>query len=165
MARVNIHGSCVRLGKAGQAFGAPADAGILILGNSGSGKSDLTLRMIERGATLVADDRTDLFVRQNRLYAAAPKSIAGYIEVRGLGIVELRHAKATRIALVVQLGTTVARMPVHKSYTPPAAVKLAKRDHPPLIQIDPFEVSAPAKVAIAAAAFSARLFREKVKPD
>src|SRR6185312_8829984 len=125
MKTVNIHATCVRLGNAGKAFGAPANTGVLIFGPSGSGKSDLALRLIERGATLVADDRTDLFVERGRLCASAPKRIAGLMEVRGLGIIELRHAAKVQIALAVVLRKAVARMPVHERYEPPKPLQMA----------------------------------------
>ena len=63
---VNIHASCIRLALAAAAFGAPRSAGVLLLGDSGSGKSDLALRLIGRGAELVADDRTELHVESSR---------------------------------------------------------------------------------------------------
>jgi serine kinase of HPr protein (carbohydrate metabolism regulator) len=162
---VNIHATCIRLAQAGRAFGAPASAGVLLLGPSGAGKSDLALRLIERGAQLVADDRTDLFIRRNRLHASAPKRIAGYMEIRGLGIVELPHAAAVRISLVVDLKHDVARMPVHTRYRPPKALTLAAAACPHRIVLNPFEFSAPAKVAAAAAAFVSGLLRDNVKPD
>jgi HPr kinase/phosphorylase len=163
--RVNIHATCVQLGAAGKAFGASATAGILLLGDSGSGKSDLVLRLIERGAKLVADDRVDLFVENGRLWAAAPKRIAGYLEVRGLGVIELPYTEKVRIALAVRLSNRIARMPVHKSYNPPKPLEIAAARRPPLISINPFEPSATVKIVVATAAFANRLFRENVKPD
>jgi len=165
MSAINIHATCIVLAKAGRAFKAPPDAGVLLLGPSGAGKSDLALRLIERGARLVADDRTDLFVERGRLMARAPKQIAGYLEIRGLGIIELSHAAKTRIALVVELKQRIVRMPVHEHYQPPQPLTLAASARPPLIAINPFEASAPAKVAAAAAAFASRLFRDNVKPE
>ena len=161
----NIHASCVRLGKAGRTLGAPAGAGVLLLGASGSGKSDLVLRLIERGATLVADDRTELFVERGRLCARAPKRIAGYLEIRGLGIIELPYTAKARISLVVRLSREIARMPVHQHYKPPQSLTLAAAARPPMISLDPFEASAPAKIAAAAAAFASGLLRDNVKPD
>jgi HPr kinase/phosphorylase len=165
MSAVNIHATCVRLGQAGRSFGAPSSAGILLLGPSGSGKSDLALRLIERGAVLVADDRTDLFVQRGRLHARSPGRIAGLIEVHGLGIVDLPFAEKVRIALAVDLGKRGVRMPVHSVYEPPKALKLTAAARPPRILLDPFEPSAPVKIAVAAAAFASRRFREDVKPD
>jgi HPr kinase/phosphorylase len=76
---VIVHASCVALGQ----------KGVLLLGISGSGKSDLALRLIHDGWRLVADDRTVLTLEKGALKAAAPAAIRGLIEVRGLGIVHL----------------------------------------------------------------------------
>jgi serine kinase of HPr protein (carbohydrate metabolism regulator) len=164
-ATINIHATCIRLAQAGRAFGAPANAGVLLLGPSGAGKSDLALRLIERGAMLVADDRTDLFVQRGRLHARVPKGIAGYLEIRGIGIVELPYAATVRVALAIALKHDVARLPEHKRYRPPKPLTLVPGDCPPLIALNPFEFSAPAKVTAAAAAFASGLFRDNVKPD
>src|SRR6202012_946602 len=101
MSAINIHASCIVLADAGKFCGAPADAGVLILGESGKGKSDLALRLIERGAQLVADDRTELFPENGALMARAPAALAGLIEARGVGIAALPFAAQARIALVV----------------------------------------------------------------
>lgn len=166
MIAINIHATCVRLGRAGRPFGAPPSAGILLLGPSGSGKSDLALRLIERGAILVADDRTDLFVERGGLHARSPRRIAGLIEVYGLGIVELPFAEKARIALAVDLrGGGGSRLPMPSVYEPPKALRLPMTARPPRIVVDPFQLSAPVKITVAAAAFARRLFREDVKPD
>ena len=163
---VNIHASCVLLGDAGKAFGAPADAGVLLLGESGKGKSDLALRLIERGAKLVADDRCDLSARDGALYARAPNALAGLIEVRGAGIIALPFAAEARIALAVEMMDEgyVPRMPQPERYMPPPELVVHEDERPPLIWLSPFETSAPAKIAIAAAAFSKALFREHRNP-
>src|SRR3546814_8932333 len=75
---VNIHASCVAAG----------NGGVLILGQSGQGKSDLALRLIDRGARLVADDRCDIWHERGRLWCRPPENLAGKLEVRGIGIVE-----------------------------------------------------------------------------
>ena len=164
---VNIHASCVLLGDAGKAFGAPADAGVLLLGESGKGKSDLALRLIERGAKLVADDRCDLSARDGALYARAPNALAGLIEVRGAGIIALPFATEARIALAVEMMDEgyVPRMPQPERYMPPPELVVHEDERPPLIWLSPFEASAPAKIAIAAAAFSKALFREHRNPE
>jgi serine kinase of HPr protein (carbohydrate metabolism regulator) len=79
--------------------------GVLIAGPSGAGKSDLALRLIDRGALLVADDRTALARTGDRVYASAPATIAGKMEVRGVGIVDMPQAGAVPVALAVALGT------------------------------------------------------------
>ena len=163
---VNIHASCVLLGDAGKAFGAPADAGVLLLGESGKGKSDLALRLIERGAKLVADDRCDLSARDGALYARAPNALAGLIEVRGAGIIALPFAAEARIALAVEMMDEgyVPRMPQPERYMPPPELVVHEDERPPLIWLSPFEASAPAKIAIAGAAFSKALFPEHRNP-
>lgn len=75
----NLHASCV----------AAEGHAVLITGRSGSGKSDLALRLIDRGFTLVSDDRTILRKQDGRLIASAPDTIKGKIEVRGVGILEM----------------------------------------------------------------------------
>ena len=67
-----IHASCVALG----------EQAILLTGPSGSGKSDLALRLLDRGAILVSDDYTVLTANRGRVVATAPATIAGRIEVR-----------------------------------------------------------------------------------
>jgi serine kinase of HPr protein (carbohydrate metabolism regulator) len=96
-----LHASCVAIG--GRA--------VLIEGLSGSGKSDLTLRLIDRGAMLVSDDYT--FIRRDgtRLLASAPPALAGKIEVRGLGILEFPHVDDVPVALMVSVGEPVERLP------------------------------------------------------
>ncbi len=96
-----IHASCVAVdGRA-----------VLIAGPSGSGKSDLTLRMIDRGWTLVADDRTIVDRIGDRLFARAPDRIAGRIEVRGVGIVSMPFVAGLPVALVVRADPAPPRMP------------------------------------------------------
>ncbi|MEI9994106.1 MAG: HPr kinase/phosphatase C-terminal domain-containing protein [Rhizomicrobium sp.] len=141
---LNIHATCVRFGT----------KGVLLLGKSGAGKSDLALRLIGRGAVLVADDRCDLAVVQGRLVARAPKAIAGLLEVRGIGITKMPHAAAATIALAVDLSAPVERLPEGKSYD--MALKLAAP--PPLIAVNAFEASAADKVILAL-----RLGRRAVK--
>lgn len=129
-----IHASCVEL----------AGLGVLLLGNSGSGKSDLALRLIDAGARLVADDRTDLGVEAGRLIAAAPRAIAGRIEVRGVGIVALTHVSRSPVGLAVDLvpPAQVERLPERNSRT---WLGIAV----PLLSLDPFAASAVAKIRLA----------------
>jgi serine kinase of HPr protein (carbohydrate metabolism regulator) len=146
--RANIHATCIRIARAGKPFGAPASAGVLILGRSGRGKSDLALRLIALGAELVSDDRTDLAAIGNRLVATPPKTIAGLLEVRGIGIARMKHARRAAVVLVVDLDAKPKRLPGIRHYVPPLALPAKAR--PRLIALDAFEVSAPQKVLIAA---------------
>jgi hypothetical protein len=144
----NIHASCVAVGA----------QGVLLLGSSAAGKSDLALRLIDDGATLIADDRTVLFAKGGALHAKAPASIKGLLEIRGLGIVKFPVRASVKIALVVRLGREAARLPDLRLYRPPASLKLATR--PPQIRLDARFASTPAKIRLALAAFSRGLFRD-----
>lgn len=84
---------------------------VLIMGRSGAGKSDLALRLIDRGAQLVSDDYTLLVRAGARLLASPPATIAGRMEIRGLGIVDMAHVDAVPVALLVELTDDVERMP------------------------------------------------------
>ena len=162
---VNIHASCVRLAHAAAAFGAPPNAGVLLLGDSGSGKSDLALRLIGRGAQLVADDRTELHVERRQLIARAPRRLAGFIELRGLGIVELPHAASVRIALVVNLAGRVKRLPARRFYAPPKPLALPANARPALFALSAFDSSAPDKIIAAVAALRHNAWRDTVKSN
>jgi serine kinase of HPr protein (carbohydrate metabolism regulator) len=163
-ASVNIHATCVRLDRAGAAFGAPPDAGILLLGKSGAGKSDLALRLITLGAKLVADDRTDLYLWRGKLYGRPPARLAGLFEVRGIGILKLPHAPRVCVVLVVELGQEASRLPDHRRYRPPAGLALPAAAAPPIVKIAPFEASAPAKIVAATAAYALGLYRDTFNP-
>lgn len=82
---------------------AIAGVGVLIRGPSGNGKSDLALRLIDAGASLVADDRTVLRSTDGRLWASAPPALRGLLEVRGVGILRVPWAAETPLGLVVDL--------------------------------------------------------------
>lgn len=160
---VNIHASCIRLSRAGRAFRAPADAGVLLLGDSGSGKSDVALRLIADGAQLVADDRTDLSFERGLLVARAPSRIAGLLEIRGLGVVELPRAASAAIALVVNFAGMVKRLPRRRYYTPPAPMKLPASARPLLINFSAFDASTPDKIVATVAALHHHSLRDAVK--
>jgi serine kinase of HPr protein (carbohydrate metabolism regulator) len=144
----NIHASCVALGR----------RGVLLLGPSGAGKSDLALRLMDGGARLVADDRCELFVRGGKLCARAPGTIAGLIEMRGIGIIALPHAKSVAVAMAVRLGAAATRLPEPAFYAPPAGIKGARPV--PLIMVKAAAASAPARIRAALAAFSQGQFRD-----
>ncbi len=90
----NLHASAV-------AFGP--NSGILITGPSGAGKSTMALGLIEQGAQLVADDQILIARAGNALFARAPRSIAGMIELRGFGLIRLTPRRLARLRLVIDL--------------------------------------------------------------
>jgi serine kinase of HPr protein (carbohydrate metabolism regulator) len=141
----NIHASCVAIGS----------AGVLLLGPSGAGKSDLALRLIDDGAQLVADDRTILFIDKGALWAKAPASIRGLIEIRGVGIVKTPARARVKISLVVKLGKEGERLPVHQAWKAP----LRNAAQVPQITLGAHYASTPAKIRAAVKAFALGLFQ------
>ena len=163
MSTANIHASCVVCADAGAAFGASAEGGILLLGDSGSGKSDLALRLIAMGARLVADDRCEVFFDGSSLRARPPSGITGLMEIRGLGIVVLPSVPDARIALAVRLVVaTPQRLPERQRYTPPPTLNLPDQLRPPEIPVVASAASAPVRILAAVAAFERLLFREEI---
>jgi hypothetical protein len=124
-----IHGSCVSIG--GRA--------VVIGGRSGAGKSDLALRLIDRGASLVSDDYTELCRVGGRVVARAPAPLAGKIEVRGLGILDLPAVADVPVCLFVDLDRDPERMPE------PETVWLAG-DEIPAVALAALEASAALKL-------------------
>jgi HPr kinase/phosphorylase len=122
----NMHGSCAS--RDGQA--------VLLIGPSGSGKSDLVLRLLGRGFQLVADDR--VFIQDGMV--SAPASLFGLLEVRGLGIVRLPAVAKARLALVADLSERAERLPEPATHAELGA---------PLIHIDATAASAPERIALA----------------
>lgn len=129
----NLHSSTVALD----------GRGVLISGPSGSGKSDLALRLLDRGFKLVSDDRTILRKQGGQLIASAPETIKGKLEVRGIGIVEVESLASAPVALVVELTTDIERMPDD------SRERLILGAGIPLINVDAMTASAPSKVALA----------------
>ncbi len=134
-----IHATSVAIGR----------SGLLVRGPSGSGKSDLALRLIDAGACLVSDDQTVLEFVDGQVEMKAPPAIAGFIEVRGVGIMPVPTVTSVPLALVVDLVSpeTVERLP-----EPDFCIVLGSRF--PLLRLAPFEASAPAKLRLALAALA-----------
>lgn len=129
-----IHASAVAIG--GRA--------VLLGGRSGAGKSDLALRLIDRGAILVADDYVHLRRDGARLLADPPANIAGRIEMRGVGLLERPFLRDVPVALFVDLDAPPQRLPepATRSF---AGIAL------PAIALQALEPSAPLKVEAALA--------------
>lgn len=119
--------------------GADGWLGVLIEGPSGSGKSDLILRCLSRGFVLVADDRVALWVCEDRLWGAAPISLNGLIEVRGLGVLSHPARPFAEIRLVAECAEAAERMP-----DPVFREHVGVRR--PLLRVRPLEASAPEKL-------------------
>lgn len=129
-----LHASAVAIG----------GRGVLLLGASGAGKSDLALRLIDAGAVLVADDRVDIEPAGGALLLSAPEKLAGMIEVRGLGIVRLAHETKVSLSLIVDLvkPEDIERLPatLQGDFMGQQVRRFA---------LDPFTASAPAKIRLA----------------
>ena len=128
-----VHASCV----------ANDGRAVLISGPSGAGKSDLALRLLDRGFMLVSDDQTVVRREGDRLIASAPPSIAGKLEIRGIGIIDMETSGDVPVALLVELTSDIQRLPDHNRERPLLGVAL------PLVSIDAMAASAASKVALA----------------
>lgn len=124
---------------------------VLINGPSGSGKSDLALRLLDRGFTLVSDDQTIVRREGDRLIASAPPTIKGKLEIRGIGIVEMKTVDNVPVALLVDLTSEIQRLPPDdRRERPVLGVSL------PLVSVDALTASAASKVVLALDRFGLR---------
>ncbi len=130
---------------------ALGDRGILLLGASGSGRSDLALQMIDRGALLVADEQVEIFRRAGDLWlrppSVLPAHLHGRIEARGIGLLRVPATPdPVRLAWVAEIrpGAEIERMPA------PPPRRFLGCDIP-VLQLSAFEASAPAKLRLALA--------------
>jgi serine kinase of HPr protein (carbohydrate metabolism regulator) len=116
-------------------------SGVLLIGPPGSGKSDLALRLIDRGAVLIADDRVHI-AADGTLHPAT--ALAGLIEVRAVGILPMPHISGIPAVLAIDLDGHVQRLPE-------PAVRTIGGLSLPCIALSAFEASAPHKVELAVA--------------
>jgi serine kinase of HPr protein (carbohydrate metabolism regulator) len=142
---VNLYPSAARLSSETIHASTVAKDGraVLLTGLSGAGKSDLALRMLDRGFALVSDDQTIVKRQGTRLVASCPATIAGKMEVRGIGIVDVDYVTDVPVALLVELTNEVQRLPDGNRERPIVGVRI------PLISVDAMTASAASKVAIA----------------
>ena len=122
---MRLHASCA----------ARADQGVLLLGPPGAGKSDLLLRLLDRGYDLVADDQVDV----SGACASPPSALVGLLEIRGLGIVRRPFRANVTVVLAVRLARA-ERMPMPARY---------ENIDLPMISVDPFTASAPIVIGLA----------------
>ncbi len=117
--------------------------GVLIIGPSGAGKSDLALRLIDRGAALISDDYTLATGRDGTLVLNAPPNIAGKMEIRHLGIIDMPHVGDVPAALAIRLDERPERMPEHFPTIMLAGIAI------PIVTLASKEGSTPIKVELA----------------
>ena len=143
---------------------AISGVGVMIRGKSGSGKSDLALRLIDRGATLIGDDYVEIRRRDGKLLLSPPSSLAGYVniqrsgdrlilspppslagklEVRSLGILECDHVSDIELKLVIDLKEDPDRFPLDKQ------VMILLGIAAPFCTLDAMETSAAIKAELA----------------
>jgi HPr kinase/phosphorylase len=66
--------------------------GVLLLGESGVGKSETAIELVKRGHRLIADDAVEIKkISDNSLIGTAPEMIRYYVELRGIGVVDVRR--------------------------------------------------------------------------
>lgn len=116
---------------------------VLLMGRSGSGKSDLALRLIDRGARLISDDYSQCERRGDALFTSPPGTIAGKMEVRYIGVVSMPNVQDVPVVLAIGLDDKPQRMPDRATTIDILGVSV------PLILLDAFEPSAPIKVELA----------------
>jgi HPr kinase/phosphorylase len=138
-----VHATCVAL-RAGKRWRA-----VLLRGPSGAGKSDLALRLIEAGGRLVADDQTHVAKVGRALIASPPPALAGMIEARGIGILELHRSQVLARAPVALLVDLVA--PDRIERLPEPALETLQEVELPRLDLAPFEASSAAKLRLALA--------------
>ena len=151
----SIHASVVRL----------MLGGVMLLGPSASGKSSLTLALIrQKNAALVADDRVHLQVDENQqLIASAPDSLAGLLEVRGMGLLRIgtdgQFERRTSVRLAVQLVARkdVPRLPTQVYLPPQNGLQHAPI---PLLHLHAFDAQTPDIVTLALATIGQEGFAE-----
>jgi hypothetical protein len=131
MQPVFVHGTAVLLG----------GRGVLLLGPSGSGKSDLALRLIDAGATLIADDQVKLEVRNDRLHAGPHERLRGLIDLRGIGILRLPFEEGALDLVIEIAGSDALSDPL-----PPPSTASWLGVHLPTFKLDPGAASAVARI-------------------
>lgn len=150
-----VHASCVSV---------LPDYGVLLRGAPGSGKSGLALRLIERElAALVADDQVELTTtgQDNVVHASAPERLAGLLEVRGLGILTMRHQDSVPLRLIIDLVTPeqVPQIPEPR-FTTLNGISL------PVLALSADDPAIVEKLVLAARlAGKGKIFSEKTLPD
>ena len=118
-----------------------ADHGVLITGPSGSGKSVLTLALIERAplfkrsSALIADDYSEITAQNGHLIARAPARLKGGMEIRGAGLFEMPHEEQTKLDLAVLLGGDAARYPTNATFSC-LGIELRQLNLPPIEETD-----------------------------
>ena len=113
------------------------------MGSSGAGKSDLALRLIDRGATLVSDDVVLVDMATGNVMLRAAPRIKGQIEVRGVGICSVEYTDSAPLRLIIDLNMAPQRLPAEDLCTRIGDFLV------PLCHLDPFQPSSAIKAELA----------------
>lgn len=107
--QATLHGTSVAI----DAPNAQDCDAVFLRGPSGSGKSDLAFRLMDKGALLISDDQTQFELRRDKVFATGVSEIRGMMELRGVGLIRVRTAEIARLRLVVDLvhPSDVPRLP------------------------------------------------------
>ena len=132
MVSKRIHGSSVAL----------EDNGVLIIGSSGSGKSDFALRLIDSGGTLISDDQTLCFKKQNEIFLFSIEAIYGLLEIRNMGIIKVPYVENVKMKIIVSL------VKKKKERLYPKNEKRLLGLNFPHLELEPNEISAVAKIKL-----------------
>ena len=132
MVSKRIHGSSV----------AVEDNGILIIGHSGSGKSDLALRLIDSGGTLISDDQTLCLKKQNEIFLFSIEAIYGLLEIRNMGIIKVPYVENVKMKIIVSLVQKKTELLYQKNKKRLLGLNF------PHLELEPNEISAVAKIKL-----------------
>ena len=127
-----IHGSSIAL----------EDNGVLIVGRSGSGKSELALRLIDSGGTLISDDQTLCLKKQNEIFLFSIKAIYGLLEIRNMGIIKVPYVENVKMKIIVSLVQKKTVQLYSKNKKRLLGINF------PHLEIEPNEISAVAKIKL-----------------
>ncbi len=127
-----MHGTAIAIG----------GHGVLLTGHSGAGKSDMALRLIDRGAMLISDDAVVVGDSDGLPWLSPAPNIEGELEVRGVGICQVPNTEGARLRLIIELVDAVERMP-------DAGLTEIGGFHVPSLKLVPFEISAAVKLEFA----------------
>lgn len=117
--------------------------GVMLSGPSGSGKSDLTLRLIADGAVLIADDQVAVRAHDGIALLNAPAALRGRLHVHGLGVLHFPHADNIPLRLWVEASEQVEPLPNLRQFRAVAGVRV------PLLPLRLTDASTPVKIALA----------------
>ena len=87
--------------------------GVVILGKSGAGKSNLAIKLISMGAKLISDDQTHFRLKENKIIISKPETTPNFIEARGIGLIEVPFVVSSKLFCFVKItNLELKRLPI-----------------------------------------------------